>query len=71
MQILRTPDERFAELVEFPYRPKYCEVDDAEGGGLRVAWVEHGPAHANPVLMLHGDAGEELARAIVRFLDSD
>jgi haloalkane dehalogenase len=55
MQTLRTPEERFAELVEFPYRPEYCEVDDSEGGRLRVAWVEHGPAHADPVLLLHGE----------------
>jgi haloalkane dehalogenase len=55
MQTLRTPDERFDELVEFPYRPEYCEVDDADGSRLRVAWVEHGPAHADPVLMLHGE----------------
>jgi len=55
MQSLRTPDERFAELPEFPYPAKYCEVDDGEGGQLRVAWVEDGPAEGNPVLMLHGE----------------
>ena len=49
MRILRTPDERFSELSEFAYRPEYCEIDDDEGGRLRVAWVEHGPAHADPV----------------------
>lgn len=38
-----------------PYQPHYCELDDAEGGRLRVAWVEDGPAHADPVLMLHGE----------------
>jgi hypothetical protein len=26
MRTLRTPDERFHELVEFPYRPEHCEV---------------------------------------------
>ena len=51
-QSLRTPDERFAELPEFPYPAKYCEVDVGEGGQLRVAWVEDGPAEGNPVLML-------------------
>jgi haloalkane dehalogenase len=55
MRTLRTPDQRFSELFEFPYRPGYCEIDDDEGGRLRVAWVEHGPAHADPVLMLHGE----------------
>src|ERR1700759_2489109 len=55
MQSLRTPDECFANLPEFPYPAKYCEVDAGEGGHLRVAWVEDGPAEGNPVLMLHGE----------------
>lgn len=55
VQILRTPDERFVELPEFPYTPEYCEVDDDEGGALRVAWVQAGPDDADPVLMLHGE----------------
>lgn len=55
MQALRTPDDRFTELPEFAYPPRYCEVDDTEGGRLRVAWVEDGPAQADPVLMLHGE----------------
>ena len=55
MQILRTADEHFTDLPEFPYAPKYCEVSDQDGGTLRVAWVEDGPADADPVLMLHGE----------------
>ena len=55
MQILRTADEHFTDLAEFPYAPKYCEVSDQDGGTLRIAWVEDGPAHAEPVLMLHGE----------------
>ncbi|MBU8824505.1 haloalkane dehalogenase [Mycolicibacterium goodii] len=55
MQTLRTPDERFAHLPEFAYSPRYCDIDDGEGGQLRVAWVEDGPAHAEPVLLLHGE----------------
>ncbi|MHC9296696.1 haloalkane dehalogenase [Mycobacterium sp. LTG2003] len=55
METLRTPDERFASLPEFPYAPKFCVVDDGEGGTLRMAWVEDGPAHAEPVLLLHGE----------------
>jgi hypothetical protein len=38
IQSLRTPDERFADLPEFPYSATYCEVDDGDGGQLRVAW---------------------------------
>jgi len=55
MQTLRTADEHFTGLPEFPYTPRYCEVSDQDGGTLRLAWVEDGPADADPVLMLHGE----------------
>jgi haloalkane dehalogenase len=55
MQKLRTADERFTGIPEFPYSPKYCGVSDQDGGTLRVAWVEDGPVKGNPVLMLHGE----------------
>lgn len=50
MEILRTPDERFAGLAGFPWTPRWTEVD-----GLRMAHVEDGPAGADPVLLLHGE----------------
>lgn len=50
MKILRTPDERFASLPDFPYEPRYVEVD-----ALRIAYVEAGPADAAPVLLMHGE----------------
>jgi haloalkane dehalogenase len=55
MQSLRTPDDRFAGLPEFPYVAYYSDVSDGEGGTLRMAWVQDGPADADPVLMLHGE----------------
>jgi haloalkane dehalogenase len=48
--VLRTPDECFAHLADFPYEPRYVEVD-----GLRMAWVEDGPADGPVVLCLHGE----------------
>ncbi|HTX27676.1 MAG TPA: haloalkane dehalogenase [Streptosporangiaceae bacterium] len=50
MKVLRTPEERFADLPGFGYAPRYAEV-----GGLRLAYVEAGPADAEPVLLLHGE----------------
>ncbi|HEX6039343.1 haloalkane dehalogenase [Longimicrobium sp.] len=50
MEILRTPDERFANLPEWPFTPRYAEVD-----GLRIACVDEGPRDAPPVVMLHGE----------------
>jgi haloalkane dehalogenase len=55
VQLVRTPDERFAELPDFPYEPRYVTVDDGDGGALRVAYVEDGPADGETVLLLHGE----------------
>ncbi len=55
MDIVRTPDERFANLPDFPYAPRYVEVDDGEGGTLRVHHLDEGPADAAPVLLMHGE----------------
>lgn len=55
MQTLRTPDERFDDVPDFPYGPEYSELSDDEGGTLRVAWISDGPRDADPVLMLHGE----------------
>jgi haloalkane dehalogenase len=51
MRILRTPEERFADLPGFPYEPRYADVPD----GLRMAYVEAGPAGGEPVVLLHGE----------------
>jgi haloalkane dehalogenase len=49
-QVLRTPEERFANVPDFPYPPKWTEV-----GGLRIAHVDAGPPAADPVLLMHGE----------------
>ncbi|WP_219462231.1 haloalkane dehalogenase [Nonomuraea rhizosphaerae] len=51
MRTLRTPEERFADLPDFPYEPRHAEVGD----GLRMAYVETGPADGQPVVLLHGE----------------
>jgi haloalkane dehalogenase len=50
MNVLRTPEDRFAGLPDFSYAPRY-----ADAGGLRVAYVEAGPPDGEPVLLLHGE----------------
>jgi haloalkane dehalogenase len=55
VEVLRTPDDRFAGLPEFPYEPRYVTVDDGAGGSLRVAYVDAGPADGETVLLLHGE----------------
>jgi haloalkane dehalogenase len=55
MKALRTPDERFANLPGWPFAPRYVEVDDGEGGRLRMHYVDEGAREAAPVLLLHGE----------------
>src|SRR3972149_5818017 len=50
MDVVRTPDERFANLAEYPFAPRYVEV-----GGLRIHYVDEGPRAVPPVLLLHGE----------------
>ncbi len=51
---LRTPDERFEGLPDWPYAPHYAEVGAGEGK-LRIAYVDEGPRDGRPVLLLHGE----------------
>ena len=46
--VLRTPEERFADLPAFDYQPKYVEIE-----GLRLAYVEAGSG--DPIWMQHGE----------------
>ncbi len=50
MDFVRTPDARFERLLDYPFDPNYVDVD-----GLRMHYVDEGPADANPILMLHGE----------------
>jgi len=55
MQTLRTPDDRFRDLPGFPWEPRYAQLPDGEGGTLRMAYVESGPADGPVALLLHGE----------------
>jgi haloalkane dehalogenase len=48
MPIIRTPDERFSSLPDYPFPPNYVEVN-----GLRIHYVDVGAG--NPILCLHGE----------------
>ena len=50
MEVLRTPDERFANLPDYTFAPNYIE-----GADLRIHYVDEGSRNAEPVLLLHGE----------------
>ncbi|GAA1242723.1 haloalkane dehalogenase [Pseudonocardia aurantiaca] len=55
MRVLRTPEPRFGALPGFDLPPHYDDVPDQDGGVLRMAWVEDGPADGPVVVLLHGE----------------
>jgi len=54
MKTVRTPDARFANLPDYPFAPHYHEVEDGEGGKLRIHHLDQGPADGEVVLLMHG-----------------
>jgi haloalkane dehalogenase len=69
MQIVRTPDERFGNLPDFPWEPQYVEIPSGDGERLRVAYVEAGPTDGPLVLCLHGEpTWSFLYRKVLRVL---
>lgn len=48
--VFRTPDERFAGLPGYDFEPNYVEVD-----GLRMHYLDEGPADGRPVVCFHGE----------------
>lgn len=55
MTPLRTPDSCFENLPDYPFPPHYIEVDDTEGGSLRMHYVDEGPQTAPVILLMHGE----------------
>ena len=51
MEFKRTPDERFQDLPDWPYEPRYTETSD----GLRIHYVDEGPAAGPLVVLAHGE----------------
>lgn len=55
MEVLRTPEDRFDALPDYPFAPHYLTVTDADGTDLRIHYVDEGPRDAAPILLLHGE----------------
>ncbi len=50
MKFLRTPELRFENLPGYDFAPHYVDID-----GLRMHYLDEGPADADPILLLHGE----------------
>ena len=48
--VLRTPDERFEKLQDYPFKPNYMMIN-----GLRIHYLDEGPRNADPIILFHGE----------------
>ncbi len=48
--VLRTPDDRFENLQNYPFEPNYMEIDS-----LRIHYLDEGPKDADPIILFHGE----------------
>jgi haloalkane dehalogenase len=56
MKLLRTPQNRFADLPDYPFAPHYLTINDRwEQVGIRIHAIDEGDPDAQVVLMLHGE----------------
>ena len=51
MKILRTPEERFENLPDYPFKPNYNQVSPE----IRMHYLDEGNPEGNVVLLLHGE----------------
>lgn len=55
MEALRTPDDCFNNLPGYDFEPNYVEIDDTEGGQLRMHYIDEGPKDGEVIWMQHGE----------------
>lgn len=55
MDVLRTPESRFENLVDFPFAAHYVDVAASDTPPLRMHYIDEGPADGPPIVLLHGE----------------
>lgn len=64
MPVIRTPEERFKDLPDFPFQPHYLDMD-----GLRIHYLDEGEGQV--ILCLHGEPSwSYLYRKMIPILSS-
>ena len=53
MHVLRTPDEAFSSISDYPFSPHYLEVGADGDGALRIHYVDEGSGPV--VVLMHGE----------------
>ena len=48
--VLRTPAERFNNIVDYPYKPNYLMIGDT-----RIHYLDEGPKNGDIIYLLHGE----------------
>ena len=50
MEILRTPDDRFTDLSDYPFESHYLQYDE-----VRIHYLDEGTSENETVLLIHGE----------------
>ena len=59
--VLRTPDERFKSIINYPFKPNYLTIGDT-----RIHYLDEGPRNGEIIFLLHGEpAWSYLFRKII------
>ena len=54
MKVLRTPDKYFKNIMDYPFKPIYTNINSDDGTELRIHHIDEGPRDGHILLAMHG-----------------